>query len=105
MKLVMDFSDSRYKGACIHCGASWTAKTSSEDHVPTKALLDRNLPATLACAECGIDVLGRGVPFLIVPDGSGGSVSSAPPTRVSGLYEGMTPWLGTVSLEASGLPT
>lgn len=56
MKQVKDFSDDRYKGSCLHCGASLSAKPTNDDHVPSKALLDRPLPANVhvveTCMEC-----------------------------------------------------
>ena len=56
MKQMEDFSDRRYKGICIHCGSAWASKPTSSDHVPTKALLDRPLPANVhvveICVEC-----------------------------------------------------
>lgn len=56
MKHVKDFSDSRYKGTCLHCGASLTTKPTSDDHVPSKVLLDRPLPDNVhvveTCVQC-----------------------------------------------------
>jgi hypothetical protein len=56
MKNVYDYSDDRYKGACVHCGVALSAKPTNDDHVPTKALLDRPLPANVhvveTCVEC-----------------------------------------------------
>lgn len=51
-----DYSDDRWKAWCIHCGATAWDADFSEDHVPSKALLDRPLPEyppTVAiCAAC-----------------------------------------------------
>ena len=51
MKQVEDFSDDRYKGSCLHCGDWLTAKPRSDDHVPSKALLDRPLPENVHVVE------------------------------------------------------
>lgn len=51
-----DFSDERWKAWCIHCGATTWDAPFNEDHVPSRALLDRPLPdypPTVAiCAAC-----------------------------------------------------
>ncbi|MCT2581151.1 MAG: hypothetical protein E5X23_08335 [Mesorhizobium sp.] len=56
MKQIRDFSDDRYKGACLHCGAALASKPANDDHVPSKALLDRPLPANVhvvkTCVQC-----------------------------------------------------
>lgn len=56
MKQIEDFSDDRYKGTCLHCGAMLVTKPTSKDHVPSKALLDRPLPANVhvveTCVQC-----------------------------------------------------
>jgi hypothetical protein len=56
MKQIKDFSDDRYKGTCLHCGAGLTTKPTNDDHVPSKALLDRPLPANVhvveTCVQC-----------------------------------------------------
>lgn len=56
MKQIKDFSDDRYKGACLQCGEALRTKQTSDDHVPSKALLDRPLPANVhvveTCVEC-----------------------------------------------------
>jgi hypothetical protein len=55
MKQIKDYSDDRYKGACLHCG-SVLGLDSTSDHVPTKALLDRPLPENVhvvdTCRQC-----------------------------------------------------
>lgn len=56
MDKVSDFSDSRNKGWCIHCGSSLAAVATNEDHVPSRCLLTkphpRNLPTVIICREC-----------------------------------------------------
>jgi hypothetical protein len=55
MKQVHDYSDDRYKGTCIHCGASLATKPTNDDHVPSKFLLDRPLPANVHVVETCVD--------------------------------------------------
>lgn len=56
MKQIKDFSDDRYKGTCLHCGAALATKPTNGDHVPSKVLLDRPLPANVhvveTCVQC-----------------------------------------------------
>jgi len=56
MEEIEDYSDSRLKGWCVHCGESITTNKTSWDHVPTKGLLDRPLPAHMPqveiCSAC-----------------------------------------------------
>lgn len=56
MKAINDFTDERYKGFCLHCGASLAETASTRDHVPSKVLLDRPLPTNVhvvgICGEC-----------------------------------------------------
>jgi hypothetical protein len=56
MRHYNDFSDDRYKGTCLHCGAALATKPTNDDHVPSKALLDRPLPANVhviaTCVQC-----------------------------------------------------
>ena len=56
MEQLTDFSDSRNKGHCIHCGGSLWLEDSNRDHVPTKGLLSppypENLPAVSTCQQC-----------------------------------------------------
>ena len=56
MKQLNDYSDFRNHGLCIHCGEGLHHGSSSRDHVPTRALLDRpypdNLPTADVCGEC-----------------------------------------------------
>lgn len=56
MERIEDYSDSRQKSWCIHCGRSlWNLETS-DDHVPTKSLLRKprphNLPVVAICRPC-----------------------------------------------------
>lgn len=56
MDQLTDFSDSRNKGICVHCG-EWPAPDDlSADHVPTKALLKpphpENVPMVDVCRQC-----------------------------------------------------
>ena len=52
MRQIQDFSDERQRGFCAYCGGL----TETKDHVPSKAFLDRPLPANLpkvpACQAC-----------------------------------------------------
>lgn len=56
MKQIKDFSDDRYKGICLHCSSTLATMPTNGDHVPSKALLDRPLPANVhvveTCAQC-----------------------------------------------------
>lgn len=56
MEPLEDFSDERQKAWCIHCGGWANHLELNWDHVPTKALLSRPLPAhtpqVLICASC-----------------------------------------------------
>ena len=56
MKQIRDHSDDRYKGNCLHCGNFLITKLESNDHVPSKALLDRPLPSNVhvvkTCLKC-----------------------------------------------------
>ena len=56
MDQLKDYSDSRNKGFCIHCGSGLRLEKSNRDHVPTKGLLNRpypeNLPVVEVCREC-----------------------------------------------------
>lgn len=56
MKKIKDFSDDRYKSACPHCGRSLVPGSTSDDHIPSKALLDRPLPDNVhvvkTCVQC-----------------------------------------------------
>ena len=56
MDQVKDFSDSRNKAFCVHCGDWLTVGESSKDHVPTKGLLDpphtEHLPVVKVCRPC-----------------------------------------------------
>ena len=56
MEQIRDFSDDRYKGTCLHCGTALATKPTNDDHVPSKALLDRPLPANVhvveTCVQC-----------------------------------------------------
>lgn len=56
MKNIPEFSDSRNKSWCIHCG-SWLAKSQiNRDHAPSKTLLKEpypdNLPVMQICMRC-----------------------------------------------------
>ena len=56
MDQLTDYSDSRNKGFCIHCGSGLKPDDSNRDHVPTRGLLNppypENLPVVLVCREC-----------------------------------------------------
>ena len=56
MKQFSDYSDTRNKGGCTHCGARLDPEQASRDHVPSKTLLDRplpdNLPVLPTCRSC-----------------------------------------------------
>lgn len=48
---IEEFSDDRQKAWCVHCGA-WMANSETNwDHVPSKSLLDRPLPAHVPQVE------------------------------------------------------
>lgn len=52
MRHIPDFSDSRLRAHCVHCGRG----TGTRDHVPSRVLLDEpypeNLPVAPSCADC-----------------------------------------------------
>ena len=56
MRQWNDFSDDRFKGACLHCGRDLGVGQTSQEHVPTKSLLDKpfpaNLPTLVVHTEC-----------------------------------------------------
>ena len=56
MDQLTDYSDSRNKGSCIHCGSGLRTNESNRDHVPTKGLLNspypENLPVVEVCRQC-----------------------------------------------------
>ena len=56
MEQLTDFSDSRNKGFCIHCGGALRTGESNRDHVPTKGFLNppypENLPVVDVCRKC-----------------------------------------------------
>lgn len=52
---IEDFSDSRLKGWCIHCGDTLDASDSNRDHVPTKALLTKAIRQRGAAYDGGAD--------------------------------------------------
>ncbi|MXZ86096.1 MAG: hypothetical protein F4Z02_10625 [Acidimicrobiia bacterium] len=56
MKQMTDYSDTRNRGACIHCGVHLNSRNRNKDHVPSKCLLVNPLPANLpkvaVCKEC-----------------------------------------------------
>lgn len=56
MDEIEEFSDDRQKAWCVHCGAWLSAAETNSDHVPSKSLLDRPLPAHVPqveiCRDC-----------------------------------------------------
>ncbi len=56
MDQLTDYSDSRNKGFCIHCGSGLRPDDSNRDHVPTRGLLNppypENLPVVQVCRQC-----------------------------------------------------
>lgn len=56
MDQLTDYSDSRNKGFCIHCGSGLMPEEANRDHVPTRGLLNppypENLPVVEVCREC-----------------------------------------------------
>ena len=56
MDQLTDYSDSRNKGFCIHCGSGLRPDESNRDHVPTRGLLNppysENLPVVEVCRQC-----------------------------------------------------
>lgn len=58
MEAISDFSDSRPKGWCIHCGLVLSKGNSSSDHVPSKFFLKKpyptNLFTTKICEDCNL---------------------------------------------------
>lgn len=59
MENIEEFVDDRQKGWCIHCGTSSSLVNTNWDHVPTKGLLNRPLPAHVpqveVCKKCNSD--------------------------------------------------
>ena len=58
MRQLNDYSDSRNKSFCIHCGSGLRPEESNRDHVPTRGLLNppypENLPVVEVCRQCNI---------------------------------------------------
>ena len=56
MDRLNDYSDSRFKGYCIHCGMPLSPENMTSDHVPTKSLLQppypKELPVVPTCRQC-----------------------------------------------------
>ena len=56
MRYLDDYSDERFKGSCVHCGARVEGTKANNDHVPSKCLLQRpypaNLPVVMTCVRC-----------------------------------------------------
>jgi len=56
MDFINDFSDSRNKAWCIHCGTTLQSTKSNKDHVPSKSLLRTPpppmLPTVRICQTC-----------------------------------------------------
>lgn len=56
MEEIEEFSDDRQKAWCVHCGARLSDAETNWDHVPSKSLLDRPLPAHVPqveiCRDC-----------------------------------------------------
>ncbi len=56
MEQLTDYSDSRNKGFCIHCGSGLRHDDSNRDYVPTRGLLNppypENLPVVDVCRQC-----------------------------------------------------
>ncbi|MBL5906107.1 hypothetical protein [Serratia fonticola] len=56
MEYIEDFSDERQKAWCIQCGSAIGSHETNWDHVPTKSLLDKPLPAHVpqieVCKKC-----------------------------------------------------
>ena len=48
---IEEFSDDRLKAWCVHCGAGIADADTNWDHVPSKSLLDRPLPAHVPQVE------------------------------------------------------
>ena len=85
MDQLTDFSDSRNKGFCIHCGSGLRLDESNRDHVPTRGLLNppypENLPVVQVCRPCNSD-FSWDEEYLIAFLGSVLSGSTTPdPTR------------------------
>ena len=51
MENIQDFADQRQKSWCIHCGKWINTVETNRDHVPTKGLLQRPLPANVSVVE------------------------------------------------------
>ena len=58
MDQAKDYSDTRNKAFCIHCGVGLRLGESNADHVPTKGLMNppypENLPVVDVCRECNL---------------------------------------------------
>lgn len=61
MEIIDDYSDTRHKAWCIHCGANLANVIVNRDHVPTQSLLLQHLmtkeqieslPVTFVCKKC-----------------------------------------------------
>ena len=51
MRQLSDFSDDRFKGACIHCGRGLGGDKTDREHIPTKSLLKKPYPENLQTVE------------------------------------------------------
>lgn len=56
MKQLVDYSDTRSRGMCAHCGIGLDPRNANKDHVPSRCFLDRplpdNLPTVAVCTRC-----------------------------------------------------
>ena len=81
MRQITDYSDSRNKAFCIHCGGWLSLEETTRDHVPTKGLLNppyhENLPVVNVCRQCNSG-FGRDEEYVIAFLGSVLSGSTRP---------------------------
>ena len=86
MDQLIDYSDSRNKGFCIHCGSGLRHDASNRDHVPTRGLLNppypENLPVVEVCRQCNSE-FSSDEEYLIAFLGSVISGSTTPDPAIS----------------------
>lgn len=51
MKQLQDFSDTRNKGGCFHCGQALSGRKVNREHIPTRSLLNKPYPDHLGTVE------------------------------------------------------
>src|SRR5712671_7909372 len=86
MDQIEEFSDTRQKSWCIHCGGWISGMQTSGDHVPTKTLLREpyplNTPVARICTDCNSG-FSRDEEYFVAFLGSVLSGSTEPDAQLS----------------------